>query len=217
MAQADWQKVSEAWDHMLAIDGGLSGTGLALFERDERRILRPTRVEVFTPKKHLPYMEKAQQIVDFISFEFINPGMGARVPFHGVMEFPDYQSGAERSMGWKSGDLQKLTYLIGVLTAAVPWTRVTHVFPRDWKGQLPKDVVERRLRRSLGEDLCRRLDVKTHGWDALGIGEHVLGRFGPEVQNPLPPTSALPASPPSVARPSATTSSGAKFRIPRRR
>lgn len=192
MSQADWQRVSEDWATMLAIDGGLSGTGLALFERDANRLLQPARIEVFTPKKSLPYMQKAQQIVDFISFEFINPRMGPRVACHGVMEFPDYQSGAERSMGWKKGDLQKLTYLIGVLTAAIPWTRITHVFPRDWKGQLPKNVVEQRLRRDLGDDVCRRLDVRTHGWDALGIGLHVLGRFGPEVQNPLP---TLPAAP----------------------
>jgi hypothetical protein len=190
MSQSDWQKLSVPWNKMLAIDGGLSGTGLALFERDAKGRMQPTRVEVFTPKKTLPYMQKAQEIADFIMFTFVQPAWGATESFHGVMEFPAYQEGAARSMGWKSGDLQKLTYLIGVLTAAVPWTRVTHVLPRDWKGQLPKDVVERRLRRDLGDYVCEKLGVKTHGWDALGIGLHVLGRFGPEVQNPLPEAPA---------------------------
>jgi hypothetical protein len=205
MSQADWQRIAQPWSKMLAIDGGLSGTGLALFERDATGIMHPTRVDVFTPKKTLGYMAKAQAIVDFILVSYFSSFSESYSPggpsFHGVLEFPAYQEGAQRSMGWKSGDLQKLTYLIGVLTAGIPWTRVTHVLPRDWKGQLPKDVVERRLRRDLGEDVCQKLAVKTHGWDALGIGLHVLGRFGPTTQNPLP-------EPSPAARVSVTTSSG---------
>jgi hypothetical protein len=94
-------------------------------------------------------------------------------------EFPEYQTGASRSMGWMRGDLQKLTYLVGVLS------RMSHdqgaVFEpvpvSQWKGQLPKDIVIDRIQQALGTRACTKLGITTHAWDATGIGLWRLGVF----------------------------------------
>lgn len=94
-----------------------------------------------------------------------------------VIEMPEFQSGAGRQMGWKTGDLQKLTLLVGILaaTAARALANVQLVTPSQWKGQLPKDVVQRRLETHYGSKL-NKLNIQTHAWDALGIGAWALGQ-----------------------------------------
>lgn len=75
-------------------------------------------------------------------------------------------------MGWKTGSLQKLVFLVGVIAGYLPedW-RIILVTPSGWKGQLPKDVVIRRMTARYGTAVVKTLNVKTHAWDALGIGE----------------------------------------------
>jgi len=79
-------------------------------------------------------------------------------------------------MGWQTGDLQKLTFLVGVLAgyfqSAVSFTPVT---PNEWKGQLPKSVVIRRLQKRFGPGATQ--DWEKDGWDAVGIGLWKLGKF----------------------------------------
>lgn len=88
-----------------------------------------------------------------------------------VCEFPEFQSGAGREMGWRKGDLQKLTFLIGsIYWATRPQVVFFPVSPSKWKGQLPKSVVEHRVIESLGKETCARLKLRTHAWDAAGIG-----------------------------------------------
>jgi hypothetical protein len=45
---------------------------------------------------------------------------------------------------------------------------VTLVPVADWKGQLPKEVVNKRIVKRLGEAACE--DFQTHAWDAVGVG-----------------------------------------------
>lgn len=53
------------------------------------------------------------------------------------------------------------------------------VFPHEWKGQLPKDVCQRRCEGKLSNEekavLPKRMS--NHAWDAIGIGLWVHGRF----------------------------------------
>ncbi len=82
------------------------------------------------------------------------------------------------------GDLVKLTLLAGSYWGAINSLRMetTFVPVRDWKGQLPKKVVEERIRLLLGKKF-RDLTLLDHEWDAIGIGLWVQGflRDGREV------------------------------------
>ena len=63
---------------------------------------------------------------------------------------------------------------------------IEHVFPADWKGQVPKPkpgkpyVIETRIRKRLSADECRILDSvsgQLDAIDAIGILLYSLGRF----------------------------------------
>jgi hypothetical protein len=89
-----------------------------------------------------------------------------------VSEYPAWHG---QVLGWSAGDLQKLVFLVGVLAgyfhAAASFTPVT---PGEWKGQLPKSVVTRRLEKRFGKHTKGwEKDV----WDAVGIGLWKMGRF----------------------------------------
>jgi hypothetical protein len=82
---------------------------------------------------------------------------------------------ARAQMMWKSGDLQHTLVFIGMV--AYHCEGIVLVKPSEWKGQLPKSVVERRLRVTLGNSVCRDLGIESHAWDAIGIGLWARGRF----------------------------------------
>jgi len=87
-----------------------------------------------------------------------------------VCEFPEFQSGTARSMGWAKGDLQKLTFLVGYIAGRNPSCQFVPVKPSTWKGQLPKSIVTDRIITRLGKEWAQTSGVKTHAWDAVGIG-----------------------------------------------
>ena len=157
--------------YLLSVDPGLTGTGVVYW-----RLGVPVAARVFTPPQH-------------VEREYTKPGedsvvararwlAGMILPLHGeypctlVIEFPEFQAGAGRQMGWKTGSLQRLTFLVGVMVGFLPaeW-RVILVPPSGWKGQLPKDVVTRRMIAKYGKAETDKLKVSTHAWDAMGIGE----------------------------------------------
>jgi hypothetical protein len=83
-------------------------------------------------------------------------------------------------MGFKTGDLVKLAHLVGLFQGVTRSFSATEFYPVEvnrWKGQLPKRVVEQRIRRTLGAETCRRAGIETHAWDATGIALWAQGRF----------------------------------------
>lgn len=176
---------------LLAIDPGINGTGWALWRStghvapDEVGVLRK-RFEgdgSFVPASNW-LAEQLRVVINTrrktcAVHHSRNCLCIAIPPMVVSCEFPEFQTGASRSMGWMKGDLQKLTYLVGTLGhmtymtgcvfEAVPVSR--------WKGQLPKDIVTDRIIEKLGNKTCERLGIKTHAWDATGIGLWRLGVF----------------------------------------
>ena len=80
----------------------------------------------------------------------------------------------------QKGDLNDLLELAGVVGAISQLFPVmSHVYPADWKGQLPKKVMNERVLRTFtaaeGDSLIHH-DHNT--LDAVGIGLHHLGRLG---------------------------------------
>lgn len=166
---------------LLALDPGLQGTGLAYWTPDDAYKDKgtPTHVAVMTiPSRHAKedWWERVRILSDLIY------GQLQRWEFKGiqsnvVMEMTEYQaSAASRVMTWKTGDLQRLTYLVGALAEAARPRHVLPIVTSGWKGQLPKHLVQQRITKRLGLETCERLGIKTHAWDAVGIGLWYLDR-----------------------------------------
>ena len=154
--------------NFMSIDPGLSGTGWAAWEGEI-----PTSCGVLKPKKEVDWTENAYQI----SFAVCLLVRKFR-PLETLIEFPRYMPGSSAGRASAaSGSLIKLAFLVGSITNKVtPYTDV-RLIGTDWKGNLKKDIMQRRVERELGISLCQKLDVKTHAWDALGIGLNKIGRF----------------------------------------
>lgn len=161
---------------LLAIDPGLNSTGWALFGPRDPRVLSqvPIAAGLVTGKrKNEDVVTRARlsaaELFTKVS-QIVARGAFGSPPLRVISEFPDYQATASRTMGWKTGDLQKLALLVGIYAAVFTPLPFKLVVPREWKGQLPKDVVIRRITERLGHHECERLQLRMDAWDAVGIG-----------------------------------------------
>ncbi len=100
---------------------------------------------------------------------------GTGVVQHVYIEWPQYFDSPGGQRAAVRGDLTKLIYVVGGLAEAAR-ERHCEIHPvpvLDWKGQLPKEVTEKRIRALLQmQDAERRPD---HVWDAIGIGLYGKG------------------------------------------
>lgn len=91
-------------------------------------------------------------------------------PFHVVIEVPELWTGSAKSqMSAGSGDLFKQSILIGSLFGFV-WrqhARAWAITAQQWKGQLSKDAVMRRIYRRLPD--LERKGLRDHEADAIGM------------------------------------------------
>lgn len=163
-----WMPIVER--SVISIDPGLSGTGWVVWDHAE-----PVNAGIWTPPRDLLWYQAAQ---------WLGQMLANVVPVHPyttlvLIEMPEYQSSPTREMGWKTGSLQKLTFLVGWLSAisSMNFAMAIPVLVHEWKGQLPKPVVERRVQQTLGRDTCQRLGLRSHAYDAAGIGLYGLGRW----------------------------------------
>lgn len=93
-----------------------------------------------------------------------------------IIELPDHWSSSTGMAARESGSVFKLTLLIGALygVAISQNIKTTFVSPREWKGQLPKDIAHNRLRKKL--PIPAVLNEKDHNvLDAIAIGWVYLG------------------------------------------
>lgn len=85
-----------------------------------------------------------------------------------TIEFPGMWATSQTSVTSAArGDLFKLAALCGAF-AVLLWengTRVKFISPQEWKGQLPKDVVQQRLEKRWGIT-----GIPNHALDAVGMG-----------------------------------------------
>jgi len=90
----------------------------------------------------------------------------------GYIEKPKKFQGVFGGMVADRGDLVKLSMFVGFCSGflMIPMETVEVI---KWKGQLPKDIVEKRVKKLLPE----AEDAKSHAIDAIGIGLYLSGRF----------------------------------------
>ena len=186
--------------YVVGIDPAFGGTGLALFKEG---IL--TSVELFRKKGKQPFEDRsnwlAVNVRDWLRQEFIRsdrPSFTKVGPPLIMCEIPSYQATPSRSMGWKKGDLQKLTYLVGAIgyvcsdgfwakirpgenSSLVKTTSIADpiyrtVTPAGWKGQLSKEIVINRIKKRI-PNVVENFNPKLDIWDAIGIGLWTLDEF----------------------------------------
>ena len=165
-------KVDE-WNVMF-VDPGLGGTGWAYWDHLVRQpevlptATRPDAVGVIKASRAATWLGRAQKIADGFTYDMD--------PYHPeiiVFEFQQLWTDSSTSMAAGArGDLFKLSFLTGMLAAIsqeVAEAEIVLVTPSQWKGQLSKVAVRRRIKRALGKR------YKDHIEDAVGMGLKVQG------------------------------------------
>jgi hypothetical protein len=158
---------------ILTIDPG-QRTGVALWSIAEwKKQLPPMCTDYWSiPScdRVLPWGQRCNLLAEKLGI-VLNSGNIHRV----YCEMPAFFESHGGMAAATKGDLIKLTYLVGVYAGIchIHRVRFTPVPVVEWKGQLPKEIVKKRILKKLGRHACQGY----HGdiWDAVGIGLHVKG------------------------------------------
>ncbi len=156
----------------LSIDPGLSGTGWAEWSGPGKL----TAAGVIYPNSETSdiWSEKAENITDRLLMA--TKRFGKRTVHNVYIEMPQQMTNI-RGLAAQGGAVYKLAFLVGYIARAYYPASVHPVLVSEWKGQLPKNVVEHRIIKKLGTDLCAKLNIRTHAWDAVGIGLWAGGKW----------------------------------------
>lgn len=97
-----------------------------------------------------------------------------------ALEWPEFRPGS--AMGHAAAVRDNLTQLAFAAGAHACMgflgnhdIKVELVPVSEWKGSLPKQVVENRIRRAIGSRAVDGTRFESHAWDAIGIGLHAMG------------------------------------------
>lgn len=161
---------------VLTVDPGIMGTGWCLYPTitSQRPYSMPSCWGVLKSFEK-NWQDKASDIWN--QFDKL---LGDRNVYQVVIEMPEIWTSGKSHASAVSGDLFKLQYLIGgfALLAVVNGNlqgqkaKPCMISPRDWKGQLPKEVVISRIKR-LCPNICDA--IENHEADAVGMGLALQG------------------------------------------
>jgi len=153
---------------VLFLDPGVGGTGWAYYRNvDGGDYNLPTTGVVFP--KGATWQAKVRTVMASMSGV-----LSLYRPILVVAEFPRVWQEATSHASATRGDLFKLAYLVGALDRAceaLDMGTVQLISPSDWKGQLPKDALKRRVEKLLG------VSYQDHELDAVGMGLAAMGRL----------------------------------------
>lgn len=155
--------------YLVAIDPGLSGTGWALWDRN----VLHTVGTLYPGRDDETWDEAGRILASRLSVALIDLLGTASAELH--IEFPMLMESIAGIAANRGGGMLKLAYLVGCITMLPIWTDVHLVTPLQWKGQLPKTIVQDRITATLGAERCEQLNIRSHAWDAVGIGLYALG------------------------------------------
>jgi Holliday junction resolvasome RuvABC endonuclease subunit len=153
----------------MSIDPGLTTTGYAIW-KDKKTFITG---DVIRPHKQNTSLEK----IRFVHRELMKIYRG-HMPNSIVIEIPEHWSGATGFAARESGSVFKLLHLVGYIQGAFEHNglaRVDLFSPREWKGQLSKEMVKKRLM-NITPLKKINLDSFRHDLiDAIAIGYVYLG------------------------------------------
>lgn len=159
-----------------SIDPGLNHCGIAVWMNGG--LFKAGLVKAKSAKKDIAAriraMTKALDDWEFVVWgelynQYTNVGPGCR-----VSELPQVYPGP-RTIG-DPNDLIALALVVGAIDP-------DHLYkPREWKGNVPKDVMIKRIQSKLSADERRKVNLPSPAlahnvWDAVGIGLHHLKRL----------------------------------------
>lgn len=145
--------------YVIAIDPSINNVGCAVFKMVGKKSATLIDKDVLHPSKFVKngtYLEKARDIVEQIR-EVIEKLSKKGIDYDGnndvqlVTEIPQH-FGVSGYLARESGAILKLTFIAGMIYNITD--NVVSYEPNQWKGQLPKDVVARRLQK-----LYKDLDI----------------------------------------------------------
>lgn len=163
------------------IDAGVSGTGVATWSDSKWDELAPPdyTVNIYPQRVRRggDWVDRAESVLFQLRLLMATRGKPKRVYIEMPKYFADSVVGdtAIRARGKNEpGDVFKLMFLVGAIwdMAVADGVPVTLYRVDVWKGQMPKDVVERRIAQLLPD-----FSTSAHAWDATGIGLYAKGYF----------------------------------------
>lgn len=149
---------------ILTVDPGISGSGWALFNDGEHT---PLCTGYHIPKGK-DWEGKLENLIKAFDKVFVEHNHITAA----YIEWPAFWSTSQRSIAAvNSGALLKLAAVCGGIYA-ISLSHDADVFlmtPSQWKGQLPKTLVDSRIRKCLGRT------YRDHESDAVGMGLFLMG------------------------------------------
>ena len=153
--------------HLVSIDPGLRGCGLAYWNEDGGLL-------------SVAYVRNPVKIGNgpaaWMGYERTVGSWYTGLTDHFLSEIPQvYRAGASKG---DPDDLIQLAGVVGVFSALFSATTYTGVKPREWKGQVPKDVHHARLVKTLTPEELTMVEasappsLRHNVLDAVGIGRY---------------------------------------------
>jgi len=156
----------------MCIDPGIGGTGWAVFHNPDlngNSAPVPVVDSGVIRGSGASWIEKSAEIAG--KFKDV---LDENEPTSVVIEWPQTWAGSQTSVAATlRGDLLKLAHLCGMLYCDIvehSYAEVSYITPGAWKGQLPKDVVIRRI-----QDVYPGSSFPNHAADAVGMGLSLQG------------------------------------------
>ncbi len=150
----------------ITIDPGVGGTGWALWNAKWGLLKNGVIHEAYG----------GQETDDLIIWKHRAIKVSERVRemcWKGVDElYIEYPSVFGGGVAAQSGAVVKLACLVGMICGSAGVNYFELVPVHAWKGNLPKDVVQRRIKK-----LLPNAKAESHDWDAIGIGLYKKGVF----------------------------------------
>jgi len=168
--------MSDSIEYVVAIDPSINSVGCAIFKKKTKQLVAKILLHPGKISKE-SYLSKARDIIDQITdvmFKYdTRPGYPS---VQLVTEIPQH-FGVGGYMARESGAILKLTFIAGMIYNITD--TVISYEPNQWKGQLPKDVVARRLQKLYPEeniyDVKKKKFIMDHNVvDACAIGHVYL-------------------------------------------
>lgn len=158
----------------LVIDPGSGGTGIAAWSVENwlsPQVHNPLYTHCAYGKSK-SWLSNSVAIADHVRNIVSNETI---VAIH--CEFPQFFSTAGGEMVAARGDLQKLSFIVGVFSE-IAWAHKIPFYPyevNEWKGQMSKNAVIKAIERRLPN--IADLNPDSHAWDAIGIGLYAQSKF----------------------------------------